>query len=637
MGGSSTTLSIILKLVDDASEAMQGVGAKINSVGDSLTGLGNSVRSTGTSLLGISAPLLAAGYAIENTYADVHQSIARAGAFVGATTDQIEGFEQAVINAQRGSGFAMKDVADALGAFVGGEVTAQMATEQLGDVINLALVTRMSNLQEVANLAATAMSVYSNEAIQATNVSDAMAVVAANVTQQTDRFAEAFTETAGSARAAGFSFKDNIVILSQLVNAGNDVNLVAAALNGAFNNVQQGSRQMSEALQSVGMSTKEMQDALRSGPTEWLAKIKEGFDRAQESGQGYVFLTHVLGREAADQFAVAMAKSSDSMANVAGWFDNMNGASKPLIETMRATVPPAQLLRSTFEQLAMQGKPLDDFLHSLADAFQTLVDWFLQLSPRTQEWIFGIGLLIAVAAPLLIVLGSVVSAIGTIATVISAAIPIVLAVGTAVAAISGPVLIIIALVALLAFVIYTHWSQIIDWTSDMMLKVADIWNKGWQGISNFFTTIWGTITTGIQNAIGVITGLLDHLFSTVSNITSKIMAPIQAVTGAVSNVASGVGNAVGGAFNNVVKAFASGGIVTGPTLAMVGEAGPEAIIPLSAFSGGPSLVGPGGFGGGGNIVININGGNYLDSGGATMIANAIGRQIVQQLRLKNFN
>jgi hypothetical protein len=81
--------------------------------------------------------------------------------------------------------------------------------------------------------------------------------------------------------------------------------------------------------------------------------------------------------------------------------------------------------------------------------------------------------------------------------------------------------------------------------------------------------------------------------------------------------------------------FATGGIVDRPTLALVGEAGPEAIIPLSAFNGNPS-VGGAGLPGGGGIVVNILGGSYLDSKGATMIADAIGRNIAQQLRLKNF-
>jgi hypothetical protein len=50
---------------------------------------------------------------------------------------------------------------------------------------------------------------------------------------------------------------------------------------------------------------------------------------------------------------------------------------------------------------------------------------------------------------------------------------------------------------------------------------------------------------------------------------------------------------------NVPK-MASGGIVNSPTLAMIGEAGPEAVIPLSKM---------GQMGGTNNITINVNGGD----------------------------
>ena len=46
-----------------------------------------------------------------------------------------------------------------------------------------------------------------------------------------------------------------------------------------------------------------------------------------------------------------------------------------------------------------------------------------------------------------------------------------------------------------------------------------------------------------------------------------------------------------------IPGFADGGIVTRPTLAMVGEKGPEAIIPLSKMGGG-----------GGGITVNVTGG-----------------------------
>jgi SLT domain-containing protein len=46
-----------------------------------------------------------------------------------------------------------------------------------------------------------------------------------------------------------------------------------------------------------------------------------------------------------------------------------------------------------------------------------------------------------------------------------------------------------------------------------------------------------------------------------------------------------------------VPAMANGGIVTGPTLALIGEAGPEAVVPLDRA------------GGMGGVTINVNGGD----------------------------
>ena len=53
--------------------------------------------------------------------------------------------------------------------------------------------------------------------------------------------------------------------------------------------------------------------------------------------------------------------------------------------------------------------------------------------------------------------------------------------------------------------------------------------------------------------------------------------------------------------SNVVGA--TGGIVTRPTMALIGEAGPEAVVPLNRTPGSSPL--PGGVGGGGGMVINI--------------------------------
>ena len=64
----------------------------------------------------------------------------------------------------------------------------------------------------------------------------------------------------------------------------------------------------------------------------------------------------------------------------------------------------------------------------------------------------------------------------------------------------------------------------------------------------------------------------------------------------------------------------SGGIVTQPTLAMIGEAGPEAVIPLSRTPGSSPLPG-----GGTTFIINVSAGMGTDG-------HQVGNQIVSALK-----
>ena len=63
--------------------------------------------------------------------------------------------------------------------------------------------------------------------------------------------------------------------------------------------------------------------------------------------------------------------------------------------------------------------------------------------------------------------------------------------------------------------------------------------------------------------------------------------------------------------------LADGGIVNSPTLAMIGEAGPEAVIPLTGKNAGMGL-------GGGGITVNINVSGVTDRSDKRALAKEIG-------------
>jgi hypothetical protein len=90
----------------------------------------------------------------------------------------------------------------------------------------------------------------------------------------------------------------------------------------------------------------------------------------------------------------------------------------------------------------------------------------------------------------------------------------------------------------------------------------------------------------------------------VLDLVGKVIGALGKIPG-VSSIAGAVGGLVG-----KIPGLAEGGIVTGPTLAMVGEAGPEAVIPLSRM------------GQMGNVTININA-NVADERLGDVIVNAL--------------
>jgi phage-related minor tail protein len=161
--------------------------------------------------------------------------------------------------------------------------------------------------------------------------------------------------------------------------------------------------------------------------------------------------------------------------------------------------------------------------------------------------------------------------------------------------------------------------------SDKMLAIYNAFVTWGTNLSAWWSGLW----TGIYNA-------LESVFSKIETVINSILSAVSKVTGAVSSVVGAVGGAVGGTIGGAIKAFASGGIVNSPTLALIGEAGPEAVIPLSAFNGGSSLGTGGGSGSGGNIQIFIQGGYYLDQSAAQQIGNALATSIGRQLKLKNY-
>jgi hypothetical protein len=252
------------------------------------------------------------------------------------------------------------------------------------------------------------------------------------------------------------------------------------------------------------------------------------------------------------------------------------------------------------------GIQMDEFKESVGEAVFPLVEKLLPALEDLATWItnntglvVGIGVTIAGIATAVLLTNGAIAAWNALAA-LTAIVNSVLAASFTALWVATGVAIIIAIIAAL-----------------VLLQVKfNIFGKAVDGIKWYFTTMWGV-------AKSVFGWIVDTITSTVSTVGKVFGTVVDAITGPFKAAFNGVAklwNSTIGKFSFTVPSWvpgiggkgfempdipmlAQGGIVTGPQLAMIGESGPEAVIPLSKLSS----MGFGG--GGGGITVNVNGGD----------------------------
>jgi phage-related protein len=150
----------------------------------------------------------------------------------------------------------------------------------------------------------------------------------------------------------------------------------------------------------------------------------------------------------------------------------------------------------------------------------------------------------------------------------------------------------------------------------------DIFGKTIDFLKGVFKSFWEYVKLSFENVKGIAVSVFDAIGGAVASWYSGVRKYIDALYSAFKTVF----NAIAGIWNNTIgklsfkvpnwvpgiggKGFdvpdipmlAEGGIVTGPTIAMIGERGPEAVIPLNRA----------GAMGGNNITVNMPAGSNGD-------------------------
>jgi len=256
------------------------------------------------------------------------------------------------------------------------------------------------------------------------------------------------------------------------------------------------------------------------------------------------------------------------------------------------------------------GIQMGEFKESVGAAVMPIVEKLLPAFTKIGTWISN-------NVPLVVTLGAVIGTLAAAVFVINGALAAWAAVGAVTAAINA-----VMATSFSALWVATGAVIILAVVAALVaLQVKfDIFGKTVNAVKTVFTEIWsvarfvfGAIKTGFEGLKDLGASIFEGIGGAFKGVINAVITNLErglnfAIKG-LNIILDGIDSAAGpwinfGSIPEVkLPRLAEGGIVTSPTLAMIGEGnGPEAVIPLSK-------LGSMGFGGGANITVNVNGGD----------------------------
>ena len=318
------------------------------------------------------------------------------------------------------------------------------------------------------------------------------------------------------------------------------------------------------------------------------------------------------------------------------FFNLLSGALRALNPILEVFMDLGAWLWGEFLQpiASWTGGVIVDVLNGVADGLSKVGDWINENKPIVEIFAIVVGSF-ALAWGLVNAALAIWNGVGVIAAGVTTALGVAFEFATSKV---GLIILVIGTVIAIGVLLYKHWDEIKAKAIEVWDSIKEKFNQFKEWLGNVFATDWSqkfgflgdilnaflAITRDIFDSIkrifggiidfivGVFTGNWKRAWQGVQDIFGGIMnglqalvkAPLNGVIGLINAAISGLNKiklpsidipffgTVGGWGFNIGKIpyLAKGGIIDNPTLAMVGEAGKEAVVPLENNTQGLDLL-----------------------------------------------
>lgn len=494
--------SVALNKISEAGKKIQDVGGKVTAVGTSLA-------------KNVTAPIVAVGAAAMAAFSEVDGAMDTLITKTGASGEALDKMSETVTNLATTIPTDFQTAANAVGEvstrFDDIDDVGDNLEELSGQFIKFASINNIDVTTAIDNVQAS-MAAFEVDTSDAGLVLDTLNHIGQQTGTDMNQLTGLMLANAGVAKEMGMSYEDTANFLGNLNKNGVDASSVMTGLKKAW--------------QTASKNGKSMQSTL----TELNSKMIN----AATDTEAYQAAIEVFGAKAGPAIAQAVREGRLSLDE---FNISMSSFSGNVEDTFSATLDPIDQTTITMNEVKATGAELSTtmqelllpILRTLNEKLKEFREWWAGLNDDQKQTIVKIAAIVAAIGPLLVVLGKVVSFIGTIMTMAPA-------LGGVIAALSGPVGIVIAIIAALVaagVLLYKNWDTIKEKGAKLISDMKEKWTS--------FKTFMSGLLQWLKDETSrkwdeTKQAIIDKVTSIKTNVTDKFSAMKESISQKISDI-----------------------------------------------------------------------------------------------------